>query len=306
MNARAPQSAPAVSVVMPLYNVQAHLREAMDSLLGQRFGDFEIVAVDDGSRDATLDILRGYEAADPRVRVLSRPNTGIVGALNDGLRMARADFIARMDGDDISLPDRLQKQVDYLLAHPACVLVGSQVMLIDPEGQPICPHPQTRYAHADIDHDHLNRGWPVIHPAVMMRRAAVERVGGYREQYKFLEDLDLFLRLAEVGELANLPDILLKYRLHFASICHTRHDIQGPLKQQLYNEAKARRGGDVKISELPPPRGKTPGEVHRLWAWWALRAGNVATARKHALRTLGRAPFSGQSWRVMACAVRGR
>ncbi len=131
---------PAVSVVMPLYNARRHLASALDSVLAQTFTDFEIIAVDDGSRDDTLDLLRQYESRDPRVRVLSRPNTGIVGALNDGMRLARADLIARMDGDDLCLPDRFEKQVAYLQQHPDCVLVGSQVLLIDPDGEPICPH----------------------------------------------------------------------------------------------------------------------------------------------------------------------
>ena len=121
--------------------------------------------------------------------------------------MARADLIARMDGDDVCLPHRFAKQVQYLADHPECVLVGSQVLLIDPEGLPICPHTQTRYSHEEIDHGNLNRGWPIVHPAIMMRRRAVERIGRYREQYKWLEDLDLFLRLAEIGKLANLTDM---------------------------------------------------------------------------------------------------
>jgi glycosyltransferase involved in cell wall biosynthesis len=296
---------PAISVVMPLYNTERHLAAALDSVLAQTFTDFEIIAVDDGSKDGTLKILRDYESRDPRVRVLSRPNTGIVGALNDGLAMARAEFIARMDGDDLCLPQRFAKQIDYLRQHPECVLVGSQVMLIDPEGDPICPHRQTRFTHEEIDHDHLNRGWPVIHPAVMMRRDAVEKIGGYREEYKWLEDLDLFLRLAEIGKLSNLPDILFKYRLHFQSVCHTRYDIQGPLKTKLYAETRQRRG--VAANEIEPkfPASKPESEVHRMWAWWALKAGNIATARKHAIKTMRQAPFSGESWRIVACAVRG-
>jgi glycosyltransferase involved in cell wall biosynthesis len=290
---------------MPLYNTERHLAESLDSVLAQTFGDFEIVAVDDGSTDGTLKILRQYESRDPRVRVLTRPNTGIVGALNDGLAMAKADLIARMDGDDICEPNRFQKQIEYLAAHPECVLVGSQVMLVDPEGAPICPHLQTRYTHEEIDHDHLNRGWPMVHPAVMMRREAVERVGGYREKYKWLEDHDLFLRLAEIGKLANLPDILLKYRLHFQSVCHTRHDVQGPLKAALYKETQERRGAASAVVDLPPSPSKSMGEVHRLWAWWALKAGNIRTARKHAMQTLRRAPFSTESWRIVACAARG-
>ena len=299
------EAIPAISVVMPLYNTERHLRAALDSVLAQTFTDFEVIAVDDGSKDGTLAILREYEARDSRLRMISRPNTGIVGALNDGLAMARAEFIARMDGDDLCLPNRFAKQVDYLRQHPECVLVGSQVMLIDPEGDAICPHRQTRFTHEEIDHDHLNRGWPVIHPAVMMRRNAVQTIGGYREQYKWLEDLDLFLRLAEIGKLANLPDTLLKYRLHFQSVCHTRYDIQGPLKMKLYAETRQRRGETVGDDTPKLPAAKSESEVHRMWAWWALKAGNVSTARKHALKTMQHAPFSGESWRIVACAVRG-
>jgi glycosyltransferase involved in cell wall biosynthesis len=297
--------APAISVVMPLYNTERHLPAALDSVLEQSFTDFEIIAVDDGSKDGTLGILRQYAANDPRIRVITRPNTGIVGALNDGLGAARGEFIARMDGDDLCLPDRFAKQVDYLRNHADCVLVGSQALLIDPEGAPICPHTQTRFTHEEIDHDHLNRGWPVIHPAVMMRRSAVEKIGGYREEYKWLEDLDLFLRLAEIGRLANLPDALLKYRLHFQSVCHTRFDIQGPLKKKLYEETRQRRGAGASADEFKMPKSRSESEVHRMWAWWALKAGNISTARKHALKTMAHAPFSGESWRIMACAVRG-
>jgi glycosyltransferase involved in cell wall biosynthesis len=291
---------------MPLYNTERHLPAALDSILAQTFTDFEIIAVDDGSKDNTLKILREYESRDPRLRVVSRPNTGIVGALNDGLALARADFIARMDGDDLCLPTRFEKQIDYLRQHPECVLVGSQVLLIDDEGDPICPHAQTRFTHEEIDHDHLNRGWPMIHPAIMMRRDAVEKIGRYREEYKWLEDLDLFLRLAEVGKLANLPDVLLKYRLHFHSVCHTRADIQGPLKMKLYEETRKRRGINASEPDSPFPTPKKASETHRLWAWWALRAGNVSTARKHAMKTIFGAPLSFESWRIVACAVRGR
>ena len=262
-------------------------------MLAQTFADFEIIAVDDGSKDNTLAILRGYEARDPRVRVVSRPNTGIVGALNDGLALARGEFVARMDGDDLCLPDRFAKQVEFLRQHSNCVLVGSQVLLIDPDGQPICPHKLTRFTHEEIDHDHLNRGWPVVHPAVMMRRDAVEKIGRYREEYKWLEDLDLFLRLGEVGELANLPDVLLKYRLHFGSVCHTRWDVQIPLKEKLYEETRQRRGIPAPAAGATMPVQRSETDEHRLWAWWALKAGNVGTARKHALRTLFRAVFAG-------------
>src|SRR3954469_1098404 len=120
---RIPAAAPAVSVIMPVYNARAYVAEAIDSVLAQTFGDFELILVDDGSTDGSLDILRGYEKRDPRVRVISRPNTGIVGALNDGLKLARGEFIARIDADDASLPNRFEKEIAFLRAHPDVVIV---------------------------------------------------------------------------------------------------------------------------------------------------------------------------------------
>jgi glycosyltransferase involved in cell wall biosynthesis len=298
-------SQPRLSVVMPLYNAQRHLREALDSLLAQTVKDFEIVAVDDGSKDRTLKILREYEKKDARLNIITRPNTGIVGALNDGVAAAKSDLIARMDGDDISLPQRFELQLAYLDEHPECVMLGSQVLLIDDDGAPICPHPLTRYTHEEIDEEHLGTGWPVVHPSIVMRKSAVERVGGYREQYKWLEDLDLFLRLAEIGRLANLKDVLLQYRLHLSSICHTKTDVQGRLRREMREETRVRRGVPPDGRNHPDATPHSPAEVHRMWAWWALKAGNISTSRKHALAALRHHPWSPHSWRVVACAVRG-
>jgi len=298
-------TSPGLSVVMPVYNCQRHLAAALESVLAQTFHDFELIVVDDGSQDKTLKILRQFEKKDSRIRVLSRPNTGIVGALNDGLEMAQADLIARMDGDDICLPERFERQIEYMERHPECVLLGSQVLLIDDEGSPICPHPQTRYTHEEIDEGHLSTGWPVVHPSIMMRKAAIERVGRYREQYKWLEDLDLFLRLAEIGKLANLKETLFQYRLHLASVCHTRPDVQTRLRRQMREETYNRRGLPSDSRNHPDAATQSAGEIHRMWAWWALKAGNVTTARKHALATFFRLPWSPHSWRVVACAVRG-
>lgn len=290
---------------MPVYNAQRYLARAVESVLNQTFRDFELIAVDDGSRDESLSILRRYAGQDARVRVVSRPNTGIVGALNDGLDACRGEFVARMDSDDLCIPNRFEKQLAYMRGHPECVLVGSQVLLIDPDDAPICPKHDTLFTHEEIEYAHLHWGWPTVHPATMMRREAIERVGRYREEYKWLEDLDLFLRLGEVGRLANLPEVLLHYRLHAQSVCHTHADIQGPLKLKLYEETRRRRGmqGDGSTAHLPG--SKSASEQHRLWAWWALKAGNIATARKHAFSTIRNAPLSFESWRLMACAVRG-
>jgi glycosyltransferase involved in cell wall biosynthesis len=290
---------------MPVYNGEPYLASAIDSLLAQTFTDFELIAVDDGSTDSSLPLLKRYAERDRRVRAISRPNTGIVGALTDGIAAARAPLIARMDADDLSLPSRFERQVAYLSDHPECVLVGTQVLLIDADGAPIRVKGDTQFAHDTIDHAHLNRTWPLVHPTIMVRRSALDAVGGYREKYKWLEDLDLFLRLAEVGKLANLEDVLLHYRLHMSSVCHTHRDAQAQLRLQLYAETRRRRGLPDTDEAPVTSSMNTESDFHRLWAWWALMAGNVATARKHAFQSLRKAPLRPANWRVVACALRG-
>jgi glycosyltransferase involved in cell wall biosynthesis len=292
---------------MPIYNARRYLRPAVESVLGQTFRDFELIAVDDGSKDDSLAILREYAAKDERMRVISRPNTGIVGALNDGLAAARGELIARMDCDDICTADRFEKQVAFLHEHPECVLVGSQVLLIDPDGEPLCTKRDTEYTHERIDDAHLRGRWPLVHPAVMVRRDAIAKVGGYRTRYEFLEDLDLFLRLAEVGRLASLKDVLLHYRLHTGSICHTRESDQDTIRPELEAEVYSRRGmaKPKRANDVEQRSLGGPGDRFKLWGWWALVGGNISTARKYARRALRTSPLQSETWKLMFCAIRG-
>ncbi len=125
---------PSISVLMPVYNTERYVAEAIESILAQTFGDFEFIIVNDGSTDDSLAILRRYEQQDQRIRLITRPNTGIVGALNDGLALARAELVARMDADDVSLPERLGKQRDFMSSHPGCVAMSTAYTIMDPDG----------------------------------------------------------------------------------------------------------------------------------------------------------------------------
>ncbi len=204
---------PTVSVVLPVHNGEPYLAEAVDSILRQTFGDFELIAVDDASTDNSRRRLDDAAARDSRVSVVDGQDRGLVGALNLGLSLARGEFIARMDADDISQPSRFARQVSYLRENPDIAVVGSAITLIDASGA-VVREISYPLAPADVDRFLMEVGSALAHPAVMARRKAMLTVGGYRKPFQHSEDYDLWLRMAERYLLANLPDRLLCYRQH--------------------------------------------------------------------------------------------
>ena len=297
---------PAVSVVVGAYNAQRYLPEMIESILGQTFRDFEFILVDDGSTDLTPHIIAEFARKDARIRPIRIPHGGIVDAANAGLKAATADLIARADSDDVALPQRFEKQVAYLAEHSECVCVGSRMLLIEPFGSSMGESVH-RLTHEEIDAELLRgSGWAMPQPVAMMRKWAVDKIGGYRNEYLWSEDLDLFLRLAEVGRLANLPDVLVKYRNHPGSTNHRRAKIQQELSQKCVLETYRRRGLPVptNLNMMSPDGG--PADRYLNWAWAALRARNVRGARRHALTALRLEPFSLHAWKATYCAIRGR
>jgi glycosyltransferase involved in cell wall biosynthesis len=216
---------PLVSVVMSVYNGERFLGDAIDSVLGQTLGDIELVVVDDGSTDATPDILASYAASDHRVVLHRHENQGLPRSLNVGIALARAAFVARLDADDAALPDRLRLQHAFLVAHDAVAVVGGAVDFADETGRVFAPgvqYPLTdREIRAAFPHT-----TPLLHPAVLARKAAIEEVGGYRAIFDEAEDLDLWLRIAERHELANLPNSVVRYRIHAAQATVRRLELQ--------------------------------------------------------------------------------
>ncbi|MEL6321034.1 MAG: glycosyltransferase, partial [Cyanobacteria bacterium J06626_14] len=240
--------------------------------------------------------------------LVSRGNTGYTIALNEGLSKAKGQYVARMDSDDVALPERFAKQIDFLNNHSGYVAVGSQVMLIDPDGLPIRKFAQFT-DHQKIDEAHLaQQGGAICHPAVMIRRDALERIGGYRTELEPSEDIDLFLKLAEIGMLANLPEVLLNYRMHPKSVGHSRREKQRLHCNIAVKEAYARRGLTLPdaFDKTQLEKQITTSELHQKWAWWALGAGNIATAKKHAALAITKSPVDFDAWKVFACALRGR
>jgi len=297
--------APRVSVHMPVHNTERYLDEAVASIRSQTFEDWELIAIDDGSTDGSLAVLERHAQADPRLRVVSRANRGIGATRNECLQLARGEFFAAMDSDDVSHPDRLARQVQYLDAHPDCVGVGCRVRLIDSEGAPI--RDWSEYVtHDEIDAAHLaGHGGAMTHPASMFRRQTLVELGGYRADNP-AEDFDLFLRLGELGELHNLPEVHFSYRQHPASEGHAHRQRQHAGALRAIREAHERRGLPVpEAAESEDYRVPSEAEIHRKWVWWALTGRHVDTARKHAWRAMLLAPTSVANWRALYCAIRG-
>ena len=199
-------SVPTVSVVMPAYNAEAYVAEAVESILRQSLDDLELVAVNDGSTDTTGRVLDGYAARDPRVIVLhNEHHSGVTRSLNTGLAIARAGLIARQDADDVSLPERLSKQVRFLQERAECVCVGCRPRV--PGERP----PTREHWPADdlrIRWRLLFRG-AVPHPGLTVRAGALRQAGGYDESFRYAQDYDLACRLSRLGALANLPEELV-------------------------------------------------------------------------------------------------
>ena len=298
---------PTVSVVMPVYNGERYLADAVRSICQQTFEDFEFIIVNDGSTDGTLAMLQGFAERDERICVLDQPNSGVVGASNAGLALAQGDLLARMDADDIAMPERLAKQVAYMQAHPECVGLGTAVRMIDADGDPVRTYP-VPLRHEDID-SAMFRTWAIFHPTLMARREVVIQLGGYREQFATLEDSDLFMRLAERGKLANLPEPLVHYRVHLRSLSVTSVKRMNEIVGELQRQTRARRGEPIHVPGEPEPSCGPdvldPAFMQMMWGWWAHDDGHYATARKHAVRLLRRRPWDIERWRLLACALRG-
>jgi glycosyltransferase involved in cell wall biosynthesis len=214
---------PLMTVLMPVFNTERYLAEAIDSILNQTLSDFEFIIIDDGSTDSSPAIVQSY--ADSRIRYYRNPeNSGISATLNWGIELATTNLIARMDADDISYPARLSEQYRYMTAHPDCALLACWVRIIDEDKQVIgFDKPESGshfYNIAFIS--------PVYHPTVVYRRDAVLQVGGYQEKYA--EDYALFWALSRKYRMHNLPQVLLDYRI-------TRQSLHKVLRRDEYEQA---------------------------------------------------------------------
>lgn len=235
----APRSAPAVSVVLPVHNGERFLREAVESVLAQSLSDFELLAVDDGSTDATAEILGEYAARDARIAIHRQANAGGAEARNRAFAMASAPLVANMDADDVASPARLERQLEFMRQHPDVAVLGGALAFIDEQGRQFG---EWQYPLTDAEirsaFDHTT---PIAHPTTMIRKEAFLAAGGYRALLTRAEDIDLWLRIAERHAVANLPDVLISYRVHSAqtSVLDSEVQAHGTLAARIAARARA-------------------------------------------------------------------
>ena len=285
---------------MPVYNTEKYVAEAVESILNQTYQKFEFIIIDDGSTDRSVKILKRYEIQDPRIRLISRQNHGVSKTRNELIREANGELLVWADSDDISYPDRIERLLNTFFSVDKLIWVSSAFRLVDPSGMPIC-----------IMSDFCSYG---IGTAMVLKRSA-SAIGGFRENFPIGEDTDFGLRMSEVGQMAYIETPLLDYRQHFSSICNSlRLSVSTyGLRIRMLSEQRLEAGIDMlqcgkTFDELIPDEYHKPEnawKTHSRWAWWALGAGNINTARKHSFIAVVKNPLNTQTWKVLLCSLRG-
>lgn len=222
----ASQKKPFVSVLLCVHNGEPYISDSIDSILQQTFKDFELLVIDDGSQDRTYAILEEFAKKDTRVRVVHQKNAGLTSALNTGISLCRGKWIARQDADDISLPQRLEKQVQHIRAHKNIGLLGTAYDIINVAGNVLPRHEVPLYtSHHDLCLELQCRN-PFVHSSVMIKRETIQSLGGYRDAYPAAEDYECWLRMSKVTRLEQLPAKLVQRRISPQMICKQKAKTQ--------------------------------------------------------------------------------
>jgi len=231
-----------ISIIMPVYNGEKYLADAIESILSQTFSDFEFIIIDDGSSDRTSEIIKKYRNNDTRIKVITLPkNGGLTAALNLAISESKGGFIVRQDADDTSEPERLQEQYEFLKSNPAIDLCSTYAWISGEDGVPIYSF---TYPTDDNEiKDFLIRGInPIVHGAVMFRRDILKKVELPVYRFKFGQDFDLWLRISQFANFAIIPKQLYRYRRGESSISHKNTKIKKELKQAVMEMYKNGNG----------------------------------------------------------------
>ena len=296
---------PLVSVILPVYNAEKYLDNAIESILNQTLTNFELLIVNDGSNDNSSSIISKFLNSDSRIVLIEQENQGVVKALNTALKLCKGKYVARMDADDICVANRLELQTDYLEKNKNIVLVGGQCYTIDEDGD-LIGSINVLTDNYDINLSLLREKLygdktHLVHPAVMFRQDVATKISGYDFRYKWAEDRDFFLRMGDFGLLSNLDVFVLYYRHHSESVSVTKNLLQQKSAIAAINAAIERRKLKIEKKSEKNYINKNPIFNHSEFITiYAFNNGYYKAARKHAIRNLMNKPISLRAWKGLA------
>lgn len=212
-----------ISVLLPVYNAERFIAETLDSLIRQTNKNFEIIAINDGSSDGSLDILQSYAARDPRIVVIDQKNQGLVKTLNAAAKVSTGEYLARIDADDVALDRRFELQLQAMKENPKLVLIAGGFDVMNEDGE-ILYHDAVPTEYQDILTAMYTRN-PIAHGSILMRRVAFEEVGGYSEDCGPTEDYELWTRLSKIGDISALPQTIFRWRVNPKGITSTKSSL---------------------------------------------------------------------------------
>jgi len=303
---------PEISVVMSVYNGERYLRQAADSILAQEGIEFEFIVVDDGSSDSSPRILEEYACHDPRVRVICQENAGLTRALIRGCVEARGEYIARQDADDVSLPGRLAKLADVLRRDHTLSFVSSWSQVIGPEGEVLMTHTRPEDPYRATELLLFGGAGPPGHGSVMFRRSRYEAVGGYRAEFYFAQDCDLWFRLGENGRLGYVPQVLYQYRVSPGSVSGNRNFIKVEFAEAVSRCRDARRRGEnesdilsacVRLANRTRETSPASEAATLYFLGRNLLRRNPVQAVKYLVACIRKSPWHFRAWSCLAAVV---
>ncbi|MGA7566711.1 MAG: glycosyltransferase, partial [Terriglobales bacterium] len=274
---------PIVSVVMSVFNSDRFLSEAVESILDQGFQELEFIVIDDGSTDRTASILDGYQNGDARMRVCHEEHAGLIKSLNRGCELARGKYLARMDADDVAMKERIARQVDFMEVHQETGALGGAVEWIDATGKLLGIYPNPA-GDREIKAELLRGFCAFWHPTMLLRREVFAWAGGYRSGVVGAEDYDLWLRIADRFQLANLEEVVLKYRIHPNQVSMRKRKQQTLSKLAAKASASFRRSGE--LDPLNAVEEITPETLAALGVTEAMQQNELACDYRHWIRTM--------------------
>jgi glycosyltransferase involved in cell wall biosynthesis len=295
-----------VTVVVPVYNLERYLKDAIRSIQQQAYpGPLEIIILDDGSSDNSFALAQQLSLSDTRIRVFHQSNCGRAETRRRLLEMAGTELVGWLDADDLASPRWLQDQVSYLSAHPECAAVGGQGYAMTSDGHAVGPmlHPLSG---DEIDHRHIC-GHPnsFFQSCVTMRRSIAIKAGSYDPAFSYAEDYSLWLRMAEHGQLANVDQFHLYYRIHSGSANWTANTQQRMQGRAVLAQARARRG--LPATELPlydcEDSIKDDWNRRIYWIHIAMKSGNPISAIQMLREAIRRHPYSMLFWLILLVAI---